>query len=47
MRKGPHGFEAITDDATGVKKRFGDAIVVERPSLEDIVLLTTGGTTDA
>jgi ABC-2 type transport system ATP-binding protein len=41
IRRGPHGFEAITDDAAAVRARFGDSVVVERPSLEDIVLLTT------
>jgi len=36
-----HGFEAITDDAAAARRSFGDAAVVERPSLEDVVLLTS------
>jgi ABC-2 type transport system ATP-binding protein len=48
VRRGTHGFEAITDDAADVRARFGDSVIVERPSLEDIVLLTTsaGGLDD-
>jgi ABC-2 type transport system ATP-binding protein len=38
-----HGFEAITDDAAAARRLFGDAAVVERPSLEDVVLLTSPG----
>ena len=44
---GPHGFEAITDDVPGVRQHFGDAVIVERPTLEDIVLLTSSGGADA
>jgi len=43
IQVGPHGFQAITDDISGVRRHFGDAVVVERPTLEDIVLLTSSG----
>ena len=47
IQVGPHGFEAITDDVSGVRRHFGDAVIIERPSLEDIVLLTSSGGADA
>lgn len=47
VRRGAHGFEAVTDDATAARARFGDAAIVERPTLDDIVLLTTRGGVDA
>jgi ABC-2 type transport system ATP-binding protein len=47
IKVGPHGFEAITDDVHAVRQHFGDAVVVERPTLEDIVLLTSSGGADA
>lgn len=47
MRRGKHGFEALTDDAAAARARFGAAVVVERPTLEDVVLHTTGAETDA
>jgi ABC-2 type transport system ATP-binding protein len=47
IQVGPHGFEAITDDVPGVRSHFGDAVVVERPTLEDIVLLTSSGGANA
>lgn len=43
VRRGPHGFEAITDDADAARARFGGAALVERPTLDDIVFLTTAG----
>jgi ABC-2 type transport system ATP-binding protein len=43
VHRGPHGFEAITDDAAAVRLRLGSAVVVDRPKLDDIVLFTTGG----
>ena len=47
MRRGPHGFEAITENVAAVRTKLGDAVMIERPTLEDIVLLTSGGTPDA
>ncbi|KML00621.1 MULTISPECIES: ABC transporter ATP-binding protein [Bacillus] len=37
------GFEALTDRIEGVKAIFGDAVVIERPSLEDIMFYMKGG----
>ena len=42
LRRGAHGFEALTDDAAGVRAELGDAVVIERPSLDEVVLYTTG-----
>ena len=47
VQRGPHGFEAVTDDAAAVRRRLGDAVIVERPGLDDIVLFTSPGGTDA
>lgn len=47
MRRGAHGFEALTDDAAEARKRFGDSVVIDRASLDDIVLYTTAGDSDA
>jgi len=48
VHRHPHGFEAITDDADAARRELGDAAVVERPTLEDVVLLTTSpGASDA
>jgi ABC-2 type transport system ATP-binding protein len=47
IHRGPYGFEAITDDGACARARIGAAAVVERPRLEDIVLLTTARDADA
>jgi len=47
VHRSPHGFEAITDDAAAARARFGRDVVVERPTLDDVVLLTAGRGTDA
>lgn len=47
IQRDPHGFEAITDQAGLIKELFGDAIVIERPTLEEIILLTSAGMTNA
>lgn len=36
-----HGFEALVDDADAARKHFGSAAIVERPTLEDVLLYTT------
>jgi len=43
VRRGAHGFEALTDDAEGARRRFGSAVFVDRPSLEDIIYHTFRG----
>ncbi|MGD8328735.1 MAG: ABC transporter ATP-binding protein [Acidobacteriota bacterium] len=47
VRRRAHGFEAITEDAGAVRACTGREILVERPTLEDIVLLTTAEHQDA
>jgi ABC-2 type transport system ATP-binding protein len=47
IRRGRHGFEALTDDAAAARARFGAAAIVERPTLEDVVLHTTAEAIDA
>ena len=42
VQRGPHGFEAIARSRKQVRKVFGDHVLIERPTLDDIVLLTTG-----
>lgn len=40
IRENAFGFEALTDDQNKVKKLFGDKVVIEKPSLEDIMIYT-------
>lgn len=37
------GFEALTNNIKEVKNTFGDTVVIERPSLEDIMYYLKGG----
>ncbi|MEH6942987.1 ABC transporter ATP-binding protein [Bacillus sp. JJ722] len=37
------GFEALTDNINAVNNTFGDAVVIERASLEDIMYYLKGG----
>ena len=39
LRESPHGFEALTDNAPGAREHFGEKALVERASLEDILVL--------
>lgn len=39
-RRHPHGFEALTPDAAEARRRFGPGTVVERATLEDLVVHT-------
>ncbi len=41
IRRGAHGFEALTDDAAAVRAELGEAVVIERASLDDVVLYTS------
>lgn len=34
------GFEALTDDKKRIKAKFGDKVLIEKPSLEDIMYYT-------
>jgi ABC-2 type transport system ATP-binding protein len=43
LRRGAHGFEALTDDVSAVREQFGDSVVIDKATLEDILLYTTRG----
>jgi ABC-2 type transport system ATP-binding protein len=47
IRRNPHGFEALTDDVAAVRRMYGDGVVVERASLDELVLYTTVDGPDA
>ncbi len=39
LRETPHGFEALTDNMAGARDHFGTQALIERASLEDILVL--------
>jgi ABC-2 type transport system ATP-binding protein len=43
VRRGAHGFEALTDNAAEVRRQLGDIVLVDRPSLEDVIYHTFRG----
>ncbi|KAB8126252.1 ABC transporter ATP-binding protein [Gracilibacillus oryzae] len=43
VRKSNHGFEALTINKQHTKKIFGDTVILEKPTLEDIMLYTKKG----
>lgn len=43
IHRAPTGFEALTDNINAVKNIFGDRVVIERASLEDIMYYLRGG----
>jgi ABC-2 type transport system ATP-binding protein len=47
VRRGAHAFEALTDDAAEARRRLGNAVVIDKASLDDVVLYTTGRAADA
>jgi ABC-2 type transport system ATP-binding protein len=47
IHRGPHGFEALTDDADAARRDLGAGAVIERATLDDVVLYTTGSAFDA
>jgi ABC-2 type transport system ATP-binding protein len=47
IRRGTHAFEALTDDIAETRRRLGDSVVIDKASLDDVVLYTTGGVPDA
>jgi ABC-2 type transport system ATP-binding protein len=47
IHRGAHGFEALTDDAAAVRGEFGEAVVIEATTLDDLVLYTTESEADA
>ena len=42
VRRGPYGVEVLTSDVDEARRRCGPGVVVDRPSLEDIMVLMTG-----
>lgn len=42
VHRAPTGFEALTDDPSAVKAIFGDSVVIEPASLEDIMYYAKG-----
>ncbi|MBP1970185.1 ABC-2 type transport system ATP-binding protein [Virgibacillus natechei] len=42
VHRAPTGFEALTDNIQSVKSTFGDSIVIEQASLEDIMYYLKG-----
>lgn len=40
LRKNAFGFEGITNNIVKVQKTFGDSIIIEKPTLEDIMVYT-------
>ncbi|MBU7006449.1 ABC transporter ATP-binding protein [Phosphitispora fastidiosa] len=47
MRETGFGFEALTGNVERVRKLFGGSVIIERPSLEDIMLYTVRGSANA
>ncbi|PWA06014.1 sodium ABC transporter ATP-binding protein [Pueribacillus theae] len=43
VHRAPTGFEALTDNIKAVKNIFGDSVVIEQASLEDIMYYFKGG----
>jgi len=47
VRRGAHGFEALTADGAEVRRRLGDSVVIDKACLDDVVFYTAGGNADA
>lgn len=47
IRENSYGFEALTRDIAKARALFRDSVVIERPSLEDIMLYTIRGSINA
>ncbi|WP_035288860.1 ABC transporter ATP-binding protein [Clostridium sp. KNHs214] len=43
IKENSFGFEGITMDKEGARRKYGDKIIIEKPSLEDIMLYTVRG----
>lgn len=44
LRENSFGFEALTNNVEGMKKLFKNSILIEKPSLDDILVYTVKGT---
>ncbi|KKB73147.1 MULTISPECIES: ABC transporter ATP-binding protein [Bacillus] len=42
LKKNSFGFEALAKDKREVVQRFGDSVIIEKPTLEDIMVFSTG-----
>ncbi|WP_418790782.1 ABC transporter ATP-binding protein [Phosphitispora sp. TUW77] len=47
IRETGFGFEALTGNVDKVRKLFGRSVIIERPSLEEIMLYTVRGSSNA
>ncbi len=45
VRTGPHGVEALVANASMARTRCGPGVVIDRPSLDDVLVLMTRGDT--
>lgn len=43
IRENSFGFEALTNDINKIRKTFGKSVLIERPSLEEIMVYTVRG----
>lgn len=43
LRQNDYGFSGLTGNLTQIRSRFGDSVVIERATLEDIMLYTVRG----
>lgn len=41
LRKNAYGFEAMAVNKRQIRERFGDSVIIEKPSLEDIMVFST------
>jgi ABC-2 type transport system ATP-binding protein len=41
LRKNSYGFEALTKHKTAVRRAFGDRVLLEKPTVEDVMLYIT------
>lgn len=42
IKKHSYGFEGLTNSSNFMRKKFGDSIIIDKPSLEDIMLYMVG-----
>ncbi|MDA4896421.1 hypothetical protein PFZ55_57230, partial [Streptomyces sp. MS2A] len=42
IKKNRYGFEALSRDKREVVQNFGDSVMIEKPTLEDILVFSTG-----
>ncbi|WP_156431148.1 ABC transporter ATP-binding protein [Bacillus sp. FJAT-29814] len=43
LRENAYGFEALSTSKKDVRRRFGDSVLIEKPTLEDILVFSTRG----